>query len=247
MIDIHTHILPAIDDGADSVEDALEMLQLFVADGVTHVVATPHVYPRRFDNDSSVISTAFYSFQALAEPLELPLSISFAGEVRLTEHLPDLIARDAIPFLGVSEGYRTMLLELPDVRIPVGTDHLLRWLNERRIRPVIAHPERNRQISENPVIVKSMIDLGCRIQLTAGSLLGTFGPRIVQAARFLLDRDWVDAIASDTHNRRARRPCMSLASDWLSKNYNADLAERLTMSGPALLCGFARTDTESGA
>lgn len=247
MIDIHTHCLPGIDDGPATAEEALMMLRLFVAEGVRHVVATPHVYPGRFDNDRRSIAAALDALRVLAAPLGLPLTLGCAGEVRLSEHLPDLLARDAIPFLGESEGWRNMLLELPDAQIPIGTARLLRWLVEKGIRPVIVHPERNRQIREAPVLVKPMLDLGCQLQLTAGSLLGNFGPRVERAARFMLDRDWVAALASDAHDCSKRRPCLNAARDWMRRHYDDALATRLTLTGPALLCGDALPGTEGRA
>ena len=96
MIDIHTHCLPGIDDGPATAEEALMMLRLFVAEGVRHVVATPHVYPGRFDNDRRSIAAALDALRVLAAPLGLPLTLGCAGEVRLSEHLPDLLARDDV-------------------------------------------------------------------------------------------------------------------------------------------------------
>lgn len=236
MIDIHTHFLPGIDDGAQSMDEALHMLRLLIKDGVTHVVATPHIYPGRYENERVAIEAAMAVFRAAIVAQNLQLSLGVAGEVRLTEHLPDMLARDAIPFLGTDGDYRFMLLELPDDRIPVGTTRLLRWLMKNGVRPVLVHPERNRMIAKAPAIIESLIEIGCLLQLTASSLLGQWGPRALLAARYLLDRDWVAAVASDAHDCRLRPPRLGEARDWLLHHYGAACAERLTHEGPARLC-----------
>ena len=238
MIDIHTHFLPGIDDGAKSMDAALRMLRLLMQDGVTHVVATPHVFPGRYDNERRDIEAAMQTFRTAIAAQDLPLTLGVAGEVRLSEHLPDMLAREAIPFLGTLDGYRVMLLELPDDRIPVGTSRLLYWLLDNGVRPVLVHPERNRVIGNAPALVEPLIKLGCLLQLTASSLLGQWGPRALQASRYMLDRDWVDAVASDAHDCRVRTPRLGEARDWLSRHYDAARAERLTRDGPARLCGL---------
>lgn len=139
------------------------------------------------------------------------------------------------------------MVVFPAFPLSIGTARLLRWLVEKSIRPVIVHPERNRQIREAPVLVKPMLDLGCQLQLTAGSLLGNFGPRVERAARFMLDRDWVAALASDAHDGSKRRPCLNAARDWMRRHYDDALATRLTLTGPALLCGDALPGTEGRA
>lgn len=238
MLDIHAHFLPAIDDGAGSFSEAVDILKLLVADGVRHVVATPHVFPGKFDNLRSDIAESWSSFQHKIEALDLPLTSQYAGEVRLSEHLPDLLTREELPFLGVFEGYQILLLELPDGQIPLGADKLVRWLVANGVRPLLAHPERNRQVREGAESIYPFVELGCLLQLTAGSLLGHFGPRTLRTARALLDRGKVAAIASDTHNAGARKPCMSAAFAWLEQNYGLDVASQLTFTGPAALCGY---------
>jgi protein-tyrosine phosphatase len=247
MIDIHCHVLPGIDDGPGTFEEALALAMACLSDGICHIVATPHVFPGRFDNLRPDIENGFRLFQDLLLLRAIPLSLSFAGEVRLSAEIIELLESDQIPFLGICEGYRTVLLELPDAQIPLGTANLVRYLIARQIRPVLAHPERNKAIMENPERVAQLVDLGCYLQLTAGSLVGQFGQRVAMTGCYLLEKGWVCAVASDAHNLHGRAPRMGQAREWLFNQYGTGLADELTRHGPARLCGMSLLAHESNA
>ena len=134
MIDIHCHLLPGIDDGPPTLEAALALARDLVLDGMSHVVCTPHVFPGRFENRSSSIEEDFARFTEVLESSGIPLALSWAGEVRLTPEVLDLLAMGEVPFLGESGGYRSMLrahvLRLCGIilminRAPAG--HVLEW------------------------------------------------------------------------------------------------------------------------
>jgi protein-tyrosine phosphatase len=235
MIDIHCHLLPGIDDGPPTREAALALAGALVDDGVATVVCTPHVFPGRFENRSSSIVDEFNSFSALVKNAGLPLELLWAGEVRLTPEVLDLMRKQELPFLGQTAQGKTMLLEMPDGQIPLGTEQFVRRFVTAGIRPVIVHPERNRMVMDQPDRLQSLVDEGCAVQLTAGSLLGDFGARAQATARALLDEGWVQAVASDAHNLGGRRPRMKAAAQWLAQHYGAQLAQQLTKTGPASL------------
>lgn len=239
IIDIHSHLLPGVDDGAQTPEDALALARAAVADGVCHLVLTPHVFPGRFDNTRSTIEQEFPRFENLLRVYNIPLELAFAGEVRLDGTMLDLLAAGELPFLGSVGGYRTMLLELPDAQIPLGADRLILHLLRQGIRPVIVHPERNKAVMEKPERIEPFVTMGCFLQLTAGSLLGQFGPRALQASRHMLEREWVTAVASDAHNLGARNFRLGEARQWLAAEYGGAAACQLLHDGPASLCGIA--------
>jgi protein-tyrosine phosphatase len=236
VLDLHCHLLPGIDDGPTTLEDALDLARAMVTDGITHAVCTPHVFPGRYDNVRTAIAQAFDGFAAELARAEVFLELSWAGEVRLTPEVLDLLAEGEVPFLGQVAGKRTMLLELPDGMIPLGADRFTRALLRGGVRPVIAHPERNRSVMEDPERLRPFFDDGCYVQLTAGSLVGQFGERAQTTARRLLDEGWVHAIASDCHNLGGRRPRMRDAQQWLEHHYGPEAARQLTVLGPAGLC-----------
>lgn len=238
MIDIHCHLLPGIDDGPPTMDAALALARACVADGITHAVATPHVFPGRFENRRSNIEEAFAPFQDAVTAAGVPLQLRWAGEVRLTPEALDLLGRGELPMLGGHAGRQTMLLEMPDGQVPLGADRFIHLLLQHGVQPVLVHPERNRELMDKPARLARFVEQGCAVQLTAGSLVGSFGGRAQQAAEAMLEAGWVTAIASDAHNLAGRRPRMREAAAWLQQRYGAEAAHRLTVTGPAALCGL---------
>jgi protein-tyrosine phosphatase len=237
MIDIHCHLIPGIDDGPTTYAESFQLAQALVADGVTHVVCTPHVFPGRFENRRSSIQDDFAVLQRRLAEDGVALSLSWAGEVRLTPEALDLLAIHELPFLGQLKDEHTMLLELPDGQIPMGADQFVDRLIRHRIRPVIVHPERNRALIDDPDKLEDFVDMGCFVQLTASSVSGHFGSRVQAAAQAFLDEGWVHAVASDSHNLGGRKPRMTAAAEWLRTHYGDQTARRLTWAGPAMLSG----------
>lgn len=235
MIDLHCHLLPGVDDGPRTLDEALALARALLDDGVTLATATPHVHPGRYENRRASIEQAASALREALACAGLPLALACAGEVRMTPEVMPLIDAGEVPFLGECDGCRTLLLEWPDGQIPLGMDDFARWLARRRIRPVIAHPERNRAVMAQPERLERLVDAGCYLQITAGSLVGGFGARAQATATRLLDAGWVHAIASDAHNLGARRPMMRRARDVLRQRYGDGPAERLTEQGPAAL------------
>lgn len=226
---------------------ALAMLQAYVQDGVRHVVLTPHLWLGHYANTHRANQAALQPVLHEVARLGLPLTLSVAAEVRLDEHIPALLEQGELPFLGDHAGYRHVLLEMPDTHVPVGTEKLLAWLLAQGIRPVLAHPERNRSIREVPGKAQALLALGCRMQLTAGALLGHFGAPVMRAAQALLHQRCIAAIASDAHNLTTRRPCMTAARSWLVQHHGEAVARQLTCSGPAMLCGLDVDSSTPGA
>lgn len=236
LIDIHCHLLPGLDDGPPDDAAALALARACVADGLTHVITTPHVFPGRYDNGCRNIQAAYTRFVTLLAAEGLPLQLSWAGEVRLTPEILDLLPLDELPFMGQVGSARTMLLEMPDGQIPLGAINLVRRLLAAKIRPIIVHPERNRAVMEQPDRLSAFVEAGCFVQLTAGSLVGTFGARAQATAIDLLERRMVHALASDAHNLTGRPPRMSAARQWLTERFGPEVALELTFTGPARLC-----------
>ena len=236
MFDMHCHVLPGIDDGPPTLDAALALAQALVDDGVCEVVATPHVFPGRFANWRSSIAEDHARFVERLAQAGIPLKLHWAGEVRLTPEVLDLLAKDELPFLGQLGGFRTLLLEMPDGQVPLGALQFVRYLLKARVRPVIVHPERNREVMGNIDKLRPLVEEGCFVQLTAGSLVGQFGARAQATAAELVERCWVHAVASDAHNLSGRRPRMREAAAWITHHHGAAVARELTVLGPAGLC-----------
>ena len=117
-----------------------------------------------------------------------------------------LAGENTLPLLGSADGYGIVLLEFPDSHILPGSDKLCAWLLGRKIRPLIAHPERNKEVMRDVDTIAPFVQMGCWLQLTNGSITGVFGPRCRERSRQLLERGWVRIVASDAHNMAARMP-----------------------------------------
>src|SRR5512147_617764 len=191
MIDLHCHLVPGIDDGPETLEESLAMARLAVAAGITAARTTPHIHVGRWDNDLAKISAAVDALRAEIERVGIPLELSFAAEVRLDYDILPMIEEGRIPFLGTLEGQRVLLLEFPHSHVPVGADKFVAWLLARNIRPMIAHPERNKDLMREPARIEPFLEAGCLLQITADAITGGFGELCALRAREFLERGWV--------------------------------------------------------
>lgn len=233
MIDLHCHLLPGIDDGPATPAEALALCRMAVADGITHAIVTPHIHPGRWPNTKQTIARDCARLQRALHKREIPLQVGFAAEVRLSDAILQQVENDEIPFYGEVEGYRVMLLEFPHGQIIPGSDKLVQWLLARNIRPLIAHPERNKQVMKDPNQIQPFIDAGCWLQVTAGSVLGDFGERAQTIASQLLEANQVTVLASDGHNTRARKPVLSRAFEHIAEHYGEARARMLLLENPS--------------
>ena len=227
MIDLHSHILPGIDDGAVDAGETLALLRLAAADGIRRMVATPHINPGYFDNDRDTINSALAVARALVSEHQIPIQLAAAAEVRLTDQLMSAIEQQQLPFLGLWQSQQVLLLELPHSHVPAGTDKLLKWLGKKQIIAMIAHPERNREIQANPQLLQRL--------LSASSLLGDLGDRHQQCAELLVRQRIYQVMASDCHNLQRRPPKLQQARQQLARLTDDQYAAALVSEHPALI------------
>ncbi len=235
MIDLHCHILPGIDDGAKSIDESIALLQLAAEQGITHVVATPHIHLGIFDNTLASINAAFELLVNDTRFSQLNLALNTAAEVRICPEIIPFIENSQIPFLGKYQDKDVLLLELPSSHIPPGADKLVRWLVARNIIPMIAHPERNRELQTHPERIQMFQRLGCLFQLTASSLLGDMGNKALQ-----LSEDWIKQrlytiVASDCHSIKRRPPKLAMARERVIELTNIDYATDLVVNTPKII------------
>jgi len=232
MIDLHCHILPNIDDGAKSIDEALGLIALAVEQGVTRMVATPHIHLGVFDNN---LQTIHYAYGVLSDALaltDLNIEVCVAAEVRITPEILQFIEQQQLPFLGRHQQKDVLLLELPSSHIPPGTDKLIQWLLAHDVLPMIAHPERNRELQAHPDRIMPFVKAGCLLQLTAASLIGDMGPIPQQLSEYLLKRKLYSIVASDCHSLNRRPPKLALAYDAISQLVDEDYAYSMTTVMP---------------
>jgi len=152
--------------------------------------------------------------------------------VRLSPEIPSLIAQERVPFLGEMGGYRIMLLEFPHGHIPPGADKMVARRLQMKVRPVIAHPERNKDVMRDIDRIRPFVEMGCILQLTAASVCGRFGERAHRAALHLLQLDADKIIATDAHDLAARPPLMQEGVDAVSELIGAEAAAVMSHSLP---------------
>lgn len=205
MIDLHCHYLPAVDDGCQSLDEALAALRIAKQQGITRAVITPHIHCGVWNNTASSLRQLWPEFSAAITAEEIGIELALAAEVRLEPELMRLLERGELPFVGYLSGRHVLLLELPYSHIPPGTEQLLRWLERNKVTPLIAHPERNRAVIAEPECIKPLIENGALLQLTVSAFVGEFGEAVQRTAAHLVGAGWGDVVASDAH-RPLRRP-----------------------------------------
>lgn len=239
MVDLHSHILPGVDDGAHDLEEALTMAQMAVDAGTRVLAATPHRFWRGHDITADNIAWHVQRFQAELDRREIALTVIPGCEIPTWPDPLERIEDGHLMRLGGPES-STVLIEPPFDRIPGNALRLLEALQEKGITPILAHPERNSEIQDDLHFVETCAEIGVVIQLTAGSLLGHFGrePRI--AANAIIQRsDWRIIIASDAHWQNDRTPstlssAREMAAEWLG---DEAAAHRMVDELPAQLVG----------
>lgn len=235
MIDIHAHILPGLDDGACTWEEAREMALLAVADGIKVMVATPHLFPHKMVGGEEILSkpTILAAVAALRKKLaaeKIDLEILPGCDAALCVELEKYLAADQV--LTINDNRRYLLLELPDTAIPPALEDFCFRLQSQGLTPIITHPERHGIIQETPQKLARLIQLNCLVQVTAQSLIGGFGRRTAKVAEELVRRGFVHVIATDAHNARSRPPLLRAAVEHLAALVGPDRAWAMVTAVP---------------
>ncbi|MFM1651938.1 tyrosine-protein phosphatase [Brevibacillus sp. B_LB10_24] len=235
MIDLHSHILPNLDDGARDLSEAVEMAKLAAADGITDIVATPHTENGQYVNRGDDILKAVELFQTALVQQGLAMKVHAGAEVHLHLSLLDNLKTGKVMTFGNLSRY--VLIELPALQIPAFTDHLLQEVTAAGITPVIAHPERNIVLRKNPERLALWIRQGVIAQLTAGSLLGRLGKLAQKCAEYFVQNHLVHVLATDSHNADTRPPVISEAYRALQKLTSIETAALFQANAAAILQG----------
>ncbi|HTQ97028.1 MAG TPA: CpsB/CapC family capsule biosynthesis tyrosine phosphatase [Candidatus Acidoferrum sp.] len=226
MIDLHCHILPGLDDGAKTIEDSVAMAEDAIADGITHVVATPHA-SADYSFDFRKVRTAI---KELGEKLNGRLTLATGCDFHLNHENLLALRKDPRPFCINQKDY--LLVEFNDFSIPASLDQTLHEICLAQIHPIITHPERNGILRTHPERLRQWITQGCYVQVTAGSLSGVFGPGPQQNAWNWLQAGMVHFISTDAHNTSRRPLKLKFAYDAIAQQVDAETAEALFVDNP---------------
>ncbi|MFD0671983.1 tyrosine-protein phosphatase [Cohnella sp. GCM10027633] len=232
MIDIHTHILPGLDDGADSMTTALAMARAAAKEGITDIIATPHHVNGNYRNPASDVQTAVWNFQSRLQTEGIPVTLHPGQEIRVHDDL--IAARDRGELLTLA-GTSYLLIEMPGHEFPKEMKELVSNLAGKGLRPVIAHPERNRVIRENHRLLAELVQLGASAQVTTHSLLGEFGERIEKSAWSLCRSGLIHLVSSDAHHVERRAFSLTQAYREISDRLGPEWSEYYRNNAASLL------------
>ena len=203
MIDIHSHILPNVDDGSRDIFMSIEMAKLYLQNGIKRVIATPHYIQGSMDNTvkDNKKSLAMLNKELSREGLDL--EVVLGNEIYLSISTVNDILDNKVSTLN---GTRYVLIELPMYDIPLYMENVLYDLQIEGFVPIIAHPERNTKIIEDPNILYNYINKGVLGQLNLSSLEGMYGSKVKSTAEILLKHKMIHFVGTDAHRNRKRSP-----------------------------------------
>jgi protein-tyrosine phosphatase len=229
MFDIHYHLIFGVDDGPKSIQASLKLAEASIAEGVTHIVATPHAsyrYPYQPEVNRERLAL-------LSEQLAGRLTLGLGSDFHLSYDNLEALGRNHREFTINETKY--LLVEFPDhLNVAMYAEVFFRIMS-MGITPIITHPERNPTLLQSPNPIIDWVHSGCLIQVTAGSITGRFGNRCETLTRLLLNGNYVHVVASDAHNTGGRAPAMREAYDSLSRDFGQATADRLCITNPSAI------------
>lgn len=237
MIDLHCHILPGIDDGAQNMDESLHMARVAVSEGIHQIVATPHHQNGRYTNEKEDIMKRVEILNQKLDQEKIPLKILPGQESRIYgEIIQDYLLNKV---LTLNNTTKYLFIEFPSNHVPRFTEQLLFNIQSEGITPIIVHPERNSRLLADPDILYNLVAKGALTQVTAASLTGQFGKKIKKFSFQLIESNLTHIIASDAHNTSSRRFCMAEAMNVIEKKYGLDFIYLFQENADAVINGKA--------
>lgn len=225
MIDLHSHILPELDDGSQSLQESLAMARMAAESGVTALAATPHCTDAR----ASEVYEAWKLLRSALKENKIPLKLFPGMEIFGTEDTLQLLQEGQLFTLN---GSRYPLIEFSFHSSGERETRILRSLCKAGLRPIVAHPERYAYIQYDPELLNRWYHMGCLMQVNRGSLLGRFGTRAQEMAVELVERNFATVVASDAHSAQMRTPWMEDVRKLLTREFSPARARTLLLENP---------------
>ncbi len=229
MIDLHSHILPAVDDGAPDFETAVAMCHLVADDGCRAIVATPHLRHERWWNGDRVLLQQ--RFEELQSRVGTRLKIYMGGEIAMHTQSFDEILEQPEGVISLA-GSKYLLLELDWQGLGPSPESILFELNIVGWRVIFAHPERVSWLMKDQELIRRLVANGAKTQITAMSLTGELGKMAQDASYWLLENGLTHFVASDCHDTSRRLPGLAKAYQEVSKVWGDEMAQELFVDNP---------------
>lgn len=230
LVDIHNHILPGLDDGAATLDHSLLLIANAAANGINHIIATPH-QDETYKNKSSTVYTKVREMNALLLEKNIPVTLYAGMEILLNESILDN------HLLTLANSGKYLLIELPNNYLPPYLFDVIYKLQLKGLIPIIAHPEKNPFLMKNKDKVLEIVARGALLQITAGSILGKNGRKIKAFSKQLIKEQFVHFVASDAHSLRHRPFLLAKAYEHIEHIYGSDLVDYFKENAKHVLIG----------
>jgi protein-tyrosine phosphatase len=226
MVDLHCHILPGLDDGPQTIEESVEMAQAAIADGITHIVATPHSSTEYFFDYPKIRSLC----KELQAKVGNGLTLATGCDFHLNPENIESLRAQALRFCINQKDY--LLVEFNEIAIPPAVDQTLHEMQLSGVRPIVTHPERNRLLRLRPERLANWVRHGCYGQVTGGALTGQFGPSAQKDAMRWIGAGLIHFVSSDAHNLGSRPIQLRPAYEVVRKEFGERKARALFFDNP---------------
>ena len=229
MIDLHSHLLPGIDDGSKDLAMSLAMARMAATDGISTIACTPHILPGVYNNSGPAIRRAVAQLAESIAKAGIPITVVTGADVHIA---PDLVVQLRDGHVLTLNDSRYLLLEPPHHVVPPRLEDLIFGLQAAGYVPILTHPERLSWIEGHYDLIGRLVSNSVLMQITAGSVLGRFGRRPRYWAERMLDEGLCHLLATDAHNTEQRPPRMADASDVVAQRLGDDEAINLVLKRP---------------
>ena len=232
FVDAHCHVLPEVDDGAQSMNETRQMLQMAYDEGIRYIIATPHHHPRRGKASPRQLRRQLKLVREEAEKISEKLRVYLGTEVYFGQDVPDKLKEEKILTMNRT---RYVLVEFSPID---SFDYICQGIQQIQMKGfevILAHIERYRSMREDIGRAEHLADMGVRIQVNAGSITGQSGWKIKRYIKQLMDRDLVFCVGTDAHDPKSRLPQMKKAAEYVKKKYGEEYVRRIFFSNAVVM------------
>lgn len=234
MIDLHYHLLPGVDDGVSTLEEAILYAELNKKNQVNHIVCTPHYLDDTYENTKEALLAPFLQLKTELKNRKIDMSLSLSQEVRMSPSLISELEKGNPAF--IDKGNKYIHIEFPTMYIPSFSRQIIQDLVLRGHTPIIVHPERNMEFQKNPNSIIEFLEMGALAEVTVPSYIGYFGKKVQKLAVDYVRQGLVQLMASDSHG--AKRPVLLIDGyKLMEKKEGSTVVQRFKQNAECIIGG----------